>query len=110
MKAVYSSPHLFWVTHYQNILQHKGITGTIKNQYLSGGAGELPPNECWPILYVEEDDFDRAQQIVQEELNAENISAPPWVCESCGEENEGQFAVCWNCGTPASNEDDSASA
>jgi hypothetical protein len=24
--------------------------------------------------------------------------APPWVCVHCGEQVEGQFDVCWNCG------------
>ncbi|MCG6970956.1 MAG: DUF2007 domain-containing protein [Gammaproteobacteria bacterium] len=100
MKSVYSSPHLFWVTYYQNILQSHGIESFIKNEYLSGGAGELPPNECWPRLFVNDADFDRAEQIVQAELNTPPVDAPPWICAQCGEQNEGQFALCWKCGTP----------
>jgi hypothetical protein len=29
---------------------------------------------------------------------AELPPAPPWVCVHCGEQVEGQFDVCWNCG------------
>ncbi len=98
MKAVYSSPHLFWVVYYQDILQSNGIDCFIKNEYLSGGAGELPPNECWPRLYVDDNDFVRAEQIVQAELHKKVIDESPWICTQCGEENEGQFALCWKCG------------
>lgn len=100
MKAVYSSPHLFWVAYYQDILQSNGIECFIKNEFLSGGAGELPPNECWPRLYVDDQDFARAQCIVDAELHAKPSADPPWKCRQCGEDNEGQFAFCWNCGTP----------
>ena len=98
MKAVYSSPHLFWVVYYKDILQSNGIECFIKNEYLSGGAGELPPNECWPRLYVDDTDFERAEQIVQTEMNKKVVDESPWICEQCGEENEGQFVICWKCG------------
>ena len=98
MKAVYSSPQLFWVVFYKDILQSNGIDGFIKNEFLSGGAGELPPNECWPRLYVEDDDFTRAQQIVDKELKAAQTNYVSWTCAQCGEINEGQFGICWNCG------------
>jgi hypothetical protein len=91
---------LFWVVYYQDILKSNAIDSVIKNEYLSGGAGELPPNECWPRLYVSDADFARAERIVQEELHRKPDDTPPWTCPQCGEENEGQFAVCWNCGSP----------
>ena len=98
MKAVYSSPQLFWVAYYQDILQSNGITCFVKNEYLAGGAGELPPNECWPRLYVDDNDFDRAEQIVYAELHKKAADEPPWTCAQCGEENESQFVLCWKCG------------
>lgn len=108
MKAVYSSPLLFWVTYYKDILKSNGIDGFIKNEYLSGGAGELPPNECWPRLFVNEHDFDRAEHIIQSELNVQPSHQPSWTCGQCGEVNEGQFAICWKCGAPAQEPEDNA--
>ena len=64
----------------------------------------MPPNECWPRLYVDDQDFERAQQIVQAELDSRPTDAPSWTCPQCGEENEGQFVICWKCG--AVNEQD----
>ncbi|MGD8558069.1 MAG: DUF2007 domain-containing protein [Gammaproteobacteria bacterium] len=101
MKNIYSSPHLFLVNHYKNIVESYGIPCVVRNQFLSGAAGELPPTEVWPILCVEDDrDYDRARQIVDEELNKlENTTYQDWVCSNCGERIEGQFTDCWNCGT-----------
>ena len=99
MKNVYSSPHLFLVNHYRNIVESYGIPCIVKNSFLSGAAGELPPTEVWPILCVEDDrDYDRAKQIVDEELKRLENAGDHWVCQSCGERIEGQFTDCWKCG------------
>ena len=101
MKNVYSSPHLFLVNHYRNIVESYGIPCVVKNSFLSGAAGELPPTEVWPILCVEDErDYDRAKQIVDEELHRLSNTNQHWTCANCGEEIEGQFTDCWKCGTP----------
>ena len=102
MKNVYSSPHLFLVNHYRNIVESYGIPCVVKNSFLSGAAGELPPTEVWPILCVEDErDYDRAKQIVDEELSRlENNTGKQWVCQKCGERIEEQFTDCWKCGAP----------
>jgi hypothetical protein len=101
MKNVYSSPHLFLVNHYRNIVESYGIACVVKNYFLSGAAGELPPTEVWPILCVEDErDYDRAKQIVDEELNRLDNAGEHWVCQNCGESIEAQFTDCWKCGSP----------
>jgi len=102
MKTVYSSPHLFLVYLFKDILDSHHIPCIITNLYLSGAAGELPPTEVWPSLRVENDeDFDRATHLVSQEMSRQvrdaNIQA--WTCPHCGEQIEGQFHQCWNCGT-----------
>lgn len=96
MKTVYSAPNISLVSIFQNILQEQGITCWVKNEFLSAGIGEIPPIECWPVLCVEDADFPEAKRLVDEALVSQPMAA--WKCSSCGEENEGQFAVCWNCG------------
>jgi hypothetical protein len=98
MKTVYSAPHLFMVQHFNNILASQGINAVIKNEYLSGGAGELPPTECWPMLCVEDRDAERAEAIIQKVMADDNHDKTPWVCPRCGEIIEPQFEWCWNCG------------
>jgi len=76
----------------------------VKNSFLSGAAGELPPTEVWPILCVEDErDYGRAKQIVDEELNRLEETSQHWVCHHCGETIEGQFTDCWKCGSPREN-------
>lgn len=101
MKNIYSSPHLFLVNHYRNIVESYGIPCVVKNSFLSGAAGELPPTEVWPILSVEDErNYDRARQIVEEELKKLENTSQQWKCRNCGEEIEGQFTDCWKCGSP----------
>ena len=104
MKTVYSSPHLFLVNHYRNIVASYGISCVVKNSFLSGAAGELPPIEVWPALCVEDEtDYSRAKQIVDEELrqlnNRSDNTNQFWVCANCGEKLEDQFTDCWYCGS-----------
>ena len=96
MKTVYSAANISVVSIFQNILEGSGVRCWIKNQFLYSGMGEIPPNECWPQLCVEDDDFEEAQRIVDEALSGPERAG--WKCSSCGEDIEGQFTECWKCG------------
>ncbi|MGA7800799.1 MAG: DUF2007 domain-containing protein [Gammaproteobacteria bacterium] len=109
MKKVYTSENIMMVGHLKNVLEGHGIDCLIKNQYLSGGAGELPPTEIWPELWVTDDlDSDRARSIIDDQLRPAEGAQSPWTCPDCGEIIEPQFGVCWNCGTsrPVAREQD----
>lgn len=97
MKTVYSAPNIALVSIFRNILDAHGIRCWIKNDFLSSGLGEIPPIECWPQLCVEDEDAAEAGRIVEENLS-EDHQAAGWRCEACGEDIEGQFTVCWQCG------------
>jgi len=63
---------------------------------------EIVGTEVWPELWVDRDiDYDRAKQLIDANTIVEESPQQPWRCRKCGEENEGQFAACWNCGTEA---------
>lgn len=99
MKKLTSSDSIVTINHYRNILEAEGIACEIRNQYLGSIVGEMPFPEVWPQLWVKNDlDFDRARELLSEDAAAES-PGEPWRCRKCGEENEGQFAACWNCGT-----------
>ncbi|ADE13656.1 conserved hypothetical protein [Nitrosococcus halophilus Nc 4] len=95
MKLIYSAPNLLLVRHFQNLLESHGIDCVIKNESLSGAAGELPPTECWPELWLtEEKRYREASRL----LKGAEEDQRPWTCLHCGELLEGQFDRCWNCG------------
>ena len=99
MKKVYASQDSLMVGHIKNILENHEIPCIFKNKYLSTGAGELPPIECWfEIWIVEDSKYNQACEIINETLTYEGSISSPWKCSYCGEEHEGQFTECWNCG------------
>ena len=100
MKKLISVESLVMINHYKNVLDAEGIPSEIRNAILGGIAGEMPLDQVWPELWVVDDlNYDRAKQLIDETV-IEESPHEPWKCRKCGEENEGQFAACWNCGAP----------
>jgi hypothetical protein len=101
MKKLTSSESLVTINHYKNVLDSEGVASVIKNAILGGIAGEMPLDQVWPELWVVNDlDYDRAKQLIDVDIADESPMAS-WKCRKCGEQNEGQFAACWNCGASA---------
>jgi hypothetical protein len=99
VKKVATASTVLMINHYRNILVAEGIPCQIRNDQLNQILGEMPFTEVWPELWVENDlDFDRAKQLLDEAIIQESPERS-WRCKKCGEENEGQFAACWNCGS-----------
>jgi hypothetical protein len=99
MKKIYSAKDLLMVGHMRNVLATFGIECVTRNLDLSTAAGQLPPIECWPELWVLDDDRAvEAMAIVKKTLAPLKSVKKSWHCEGCGEELEGQFSECWNCG------------
>lgn len=102
MKKLTSSESLVTINHFKNVLDSEGIASVIKNAILGGIAGEMPLDQVWPELWVVNDlDYDRARQLIDNAVSDESAHEP-WRCRKCGEQNEGQFAACWNCGASLS--------
>ena len=98
MKKIASCESLITINHYKNILESEDIICEIRNEHLGGIVGEMPFVEVWPELWVKHDlDADRAKQLL-DDANSNESQEPAWKCRRCGEDNEGQFAACWNCG------------
>ena len=82
----------------QSLLESHDIKTFLKNQYGSSVMGEVPFVEVVPQLYIlEEKDLARAKQLLQLDLPVDEPDED-WVCEECGVEVEGTFALCWKCG------------
>jgi hypothetical protein len=97
MIKIFSSSDYLLIHHYQNLLENAGIGCHIKQSYLSGGVGELPPIECWPELWIEDDLLQgKAMSLIQS--SGKQGDGTFWQCQ-CGEQLEPQFNVCWKCGS-----------
>jgi hypothetical protein len=99
MKKLTTAPSTITIHHYRNLLEAEGIPCEIRNEHLGSVFGEIPFQDTWPQLWVINDlDYDRAKQLVTGDALDES-PGQNWRCRKCGEENEGQFAACWKCGT-----------
>lgn len=97
---VYAGPDLALVGHLKNVLDSHGIASDIRGLARGVGVGELPPIEAWPELWVQdESQGEEAMRLLKDALKPSEHETEPWTCAECGEELEGQFTVCWKCGT-----------
>lgn len=103
MLKIYVSNNLIEVETRKEILEQEDIPCTVKNQQGSSLAGEVPFAEVFPELWViNNDDYPRAQEILEHwsDASCENISE--WTCVGCGEQHTGEFTTCWKCGVERS--------
>ena len=97
MKKIYSGSDPLLVHHLKNLLERENIQCGIAREHLGGGAGELPPIECWPELWCADADERCARALIELALSAGNEAPSPWTCPQCAENIEQQFTRCWNC-------------
>jgi len=97
MKRLTTAPNLAVATLWADLLTHADVPTSVQRQYASSVAGEVPPDQTLPELWVMDDDqLERARSLLHE------LRHPPhrrWSCPGCGELIEGPFEQCWNCGT-----------
>mgnify|MGYP000054694213 CR=1 FL=1 len=96
MRRLISAPNLALATLWADMLTHAGIASTVQRAYAGSIAGELPPDQALPEVWVADDD-----QLEPARLLLAQLRHPPhrhWLCPGCGESIDGPFDQCWNCG------------
>lgn len=82
----------------RELLEREGVSCLIRNEQLFAALGEIPFLECFPELWVVDNDvWPRARMLLDSWLTSEEGLAC-WLCPTCGETLEGQFGACWQCG------------
>jgi hypothetical protein len=96
MKRLLTAPNLALATLWADQLSAAGIACTVQRPFNSSLAGQIPPDQCLPEVWV--DDADQHGQAVA--LLDEWRHAPHrlWACPACQEIVDGPFEQCWNCG------------
>ncbi|MEY8878320.1 MAG: DUF2007 domain-containing protein [Leptothrix sp. (in: b-proteobacteria)] len=96
MQRLTTTPNLVLATLWRDMLDASGIDCHVQRAYTSSIAGEIPPDQCQPEIWIDDaDQLDRARAL----LHA--YQHPPmqrWVCRGCDEPIEGPFEQCWQCG------------
>lgn len=101
MKKVHAARHSVEAHLVRGFLESQGVKAVVRGEFLTGGWGELPVDVC--SVWVENDaQYERANALTVSFLNgdlARALHADNWRCPQCGEQLEGQFTVCWSCGS-----------
>jgi hypothetical protein len=75
-------------------LEHAGIPSVLHE----ARGGVIAHNEqSLGSIWIEREDASDAREVMK--TSPTKIELPSWRCAVCGETVEGQFAMCWNCGT-----------
>lgn len=84
---------------FNDLLRKEGIDCLLRNEQLSSAMGEIPFIECYPEIWVIDDEtYPRAKLLLDNWLTDQDPAASNWTCPECGESSEGHFNACWSCG------------
>jgi Putative prokaryotic signal transducing protein len=99
VKRLTQAPNLALATLWADMLRQGGFDVSVQRAYSSSIAGEIPPDQTLPEVWVMDDSqLDAARALLYE------LRHPPfrrWRCVACGELIEGAFGQCWKCGADA---------
>ncbi len=95
MMKLIQAPNLAIATLWADALAAEGVATSVQRQFLVGLAGEMPPDQCLPEVWINDA---RQEDRARELLHAlRNVPQRRWLC-GCGEQVEGGFEQCWKCG------------
>ncbi|MDO9404077.1 MAG: DUF2007 domain-containing protein [Polaromonas sp.] len=90
------APNIAIASLWADVLQQAGFSASVQRYFLGSVAGELPPDQCQPEVWLAHDhEEDRARALLDD---LRNTPQHHWACV-CGEVVDGGFEQCWNCGT-----------
>ena len=95
MKRLLQAPNLALATLWADQLGGVGIDATVQRAFASSIAGEMPPDQCLPEVWVDDTQLERARGLLDE---WQHLPHHRWACPVCGEIVDGPFEQCWNCG------------
>lgn len=97
MLRLTQAPNIAIAALWVDALRQAGFAASMQRYYLGAAAGELPPDQCLPEVWLMHAEQEAPARAFLRELT--HRPQRHWVCE-CGETVEGGFDQCWNCGRP----------
>ena len=95
MRRLRHAPNAAIAQIWADLLCEAGYPATVERRYLTSVAGELPPDQCLPEIWLQYDEHaTRARALLQD---LQDLPQRRWHCR-CGEMVEGGFEQCWQCG------------
>jgi hypothetical protein len=98
MKRLLQAPNAAVATLWCDLLRQGGIESSVQRLYAGGIAGEIPPDQALPEIWVHDDTQLEPARALLDALR--RLPTRHWRCRACGEGVDGPFEQCWNCGAP----------
>ena len=95
MRRLAQAPNLAIAALWVDTLREAGFECSVQRQFLAGAAGELPPDQCLPEVWLTHDEQEAQARALLAQLR--DLPQRRWRC-TCGEFVEGGFESCWQCG------------
>lgn len=89
------APNIAIASLWVDALRQAGYSASVQRYFLGSVAGELPPDQCQPEVWLTNDEEAPAARAWLHAL--QNMPQRRWACR-CGEIVEGGFEQCWHCG------------
>lgn len=99
LKRLAHAPNLAIATLWADLLTQEGFEATVQRAFASGIAGEIPPDQALPEVWLVDDSLLEAARARLHEL--QHPRTRRWACPRCHELIDGPFEQCWNCGAMA---------
>ena len=97
MRRIAHAPNIAIAALWVDALRQAGFDASMQRYYLGAAAGELPPDQCLPEIWLADDSQEAAARALLADL--QRTPQRRWAC-ACGEIVEGGFESCWNCDRP----------
>jgi len=109
VKQIYSARDLLEAQLLKDFILDHQIDVLIKGDLLLGAIGELPADTTPSVWVLDDDEYDRAKELVlvfKGRDKTSQVELTVWKCLECDELIESQFSECWKCGKtrPVKNE------
>lgn len=80
------------------LLKQQCILAEVRGDGIFGLKGEIPLTEDTdPYVWLLQPNKIETVQAIILEYQQQQERMVDWTCSDCGEVNEGQFGLCWNC-------------
>lgn len=65
MRRLAQAPNLAIAALWVHALREEGVAATVQREYLGAVMGQLPPDQCLPEIWIDDEtQFERAQQVL----------------------------------------------
>ncbi len=98
MRTVYTAASLIDAQLVLDRLQAADIDAVMAGQQLVGALGDLPANLGPTVNVLNNEQYLLARSVVEDYLQSISTVEKNWICDNCGEPQEGNFQQCWKCG------------